>query len=98
MAQSKGHGLQQRLVSDPNFDSAEFDLLVRSDLKRRGIGRRLLAELLDYARSRSIGRVAGEVLVNNGAMIDLARHLGAVVVGSPSDAGTLQYTSPGGTL
>jgi len=66
-----------RLVSDPNFETAEFAIMVRSDLKGRGLGYRLMVELLAYGRSRGLSQMRGDVLAGNTAMADLARDLGA---------------------
>jgi RimJ/RimL family protein N-acetyltransferase len=74
-----------RLVLDPNFDSAECAIIVRSDLQRHGIGRTLLREALGYARSRGANRVWGDILHGNERAVALARKLGAQVGASPVD-------------
>jgi alkylation response protein AidB-like acyl-CoA dehydrogenase len=52
---------------------------VRSDLRRRGIGRLLLARLIDYARSRGLAQLSGLAQRENGAMLGLcALELGVV--------------------
>lgn len=66
-----------RLVFDPDFSRAEYAIIVRSDLQGRGLGRALLAEALAYARLRGASTVWGDVLIENGEMIALARGLGA---------------------
>ncbi|KHN93207.1 GCN5-related N-acetyltransferase:CoA-binding protein [Pectobacterium actinidiae] len=40
-----------RAISDPDNTDAEFAVLVRSDLKGLGLGRRLLEKLIDYAKN-----------------------------------------------
>ena len=65
-----------RLVSDPDGASAEFALLVRSDMQDHGLGRTLLSALLDHARARKIGSVWGAVATGNHAMLDMARAFG----------------------
>ncbi|MFC5606256.1 bifunctional acetate--CoA ligase family protein/GNAT family N-acetyltransferase [Variovorax soli] len=67
-----------RTVSDPDLVEAEFALMVRSDLKRHGLGRLLLVELIRHARHRGIERLSGIVLRENLAMLALARDLGFV--------------------
>lgn len=74
-----------RLVLDPNFDSAECAIIVRSDLQRHGIGRTLLREALGYARARGANRVWGDSLHGNERAVALARKLGAQVSASPVD-------------
>jgi len=84
-----------RLVSDPDFETADFAVLVRTDLQRRGLGGALMSAGLAYARGRGIRRVVGDALVNNGAMIDLARALGAkVATGDDGMAMTFELASP----
>jgi acetyltransferase len=65
-----------RLAADPNKERAEFAVIVRSDLKGKGIGRILMTRLLAYARERGIATVWGDILWENRAMIGLARKLG----------------------
>lgn len=65
-----------RLASDPDGASAEFALLVRSDMQDQGLGRTLLSALLDHARARKIGSVWGAVATGNTAMLDMARAFG----------------------
>jgi acetyltransferase len=65
-----------RLAADPDFEQAEFALIVASDRQRRGYGALLLGHVLDYARGRRIKRVVGYVLRENHRMLDLTERLG----------------------
>jgi acetyltransferase len=65
-----------RLVGDPRGETAEFALMVRSDFRDRGLGRRLLADLLAYAAGRGLQEVWGEVGVSNTRMLEMADALG----------------------
>jgi len=65
-----------RLAADPDNEHGEFAILVRSDLRRRGIGRLLLMRLIDYARSRGLARLSGHALRENEAMLGLCKTLG----------------------
>ena len=56
--------------------SAEFAILVRSDLKGQGLGRLLMNKIIACCRSRGTGEVKGLVLASNQAMLGLARRLG----------------------
>lgn len=67
-----------RAVCDPDNVEAEFGLLVRSDLHRQGLGRLLMARLLDWLRARGTTRVVGDVLQDNAAMRALVSGLGFV--------------------
>ena len=65
-----------RLVADPENEAAEFAVLVRSDMKGRGLGYRLMTAILDYGRQRGLKRVYGEILRENATMLRMARELG----------------------
>ena len=65
-----------RIVADPENEAAEFAVLVRSDMKGRGLGYTLMSAILDYARAKGLSRVYGEILRENVGMLKLARDLG----------------------
>jgi acetyltransferase len=68
-----------RLFADPDNLSAEYAILVRSDVKGHGLGHALMEQMLAYARARGLMTVFGEVLAENHRMLDIARELGATV-------------------
>lgn len=65
-----------RAVSDPDNIDAEFSVLVRSDLKGLGLGRRLLEKMINYTTEHGIQRLTGITMPNNQGMVTLARKLG----------------------
>jgi acetyltransferase len=65
-----------RAISDPDNIDAEFAVLVRSDLKGLGLGRRLLEKLINYTHEHGLERLNGITMPNNQGMIALARKLG----------------------
>lgn len=65
-----------RAISDPDNVDAEFAVLVRSDLKGLGLGRRLLEKLIGYTRDHGLLCLNGITMPNNRGMITLARKLG----------------------
>lgn len=65
-----------RVVIDPDNEHAEFAIMVRSDLKRHGLGYLLMSKILDYCRDYGTREVYGLVLSANKQMLDLAAHLG----------------------
>ncbi|MGT8858284.1 bifunctional acetate--CoA ligase family protein/GNAT family N-acetyltransferase [Enterobacter sp. 186315] len=65
-----------RAISDPDNVDAEFAVLVRSDLKGLGLGRRLLEKLIGYTRDHGLLRLNGITMPNNRGMVTLARKLG----------------------
>jgi acetyltransferase len=62
--------------SSAQHPAAEFAVLVRSDLKGRGLGRLLMRKLIAYCRARGTGMLWGHVLSDNAAMLRLSRELG----------------------
>ena len=74
---------EARMVADPDNAEAEFAILVASDVKGGGLGRRLMESLIDCARKRGIGVLRGETLNENQRMQDLARKLGFALKTGP---------------
>jgi acetyltransferase len=75
-----------RFMADPDFENGEYAVLVRSDLKGKGLGWALMQHLLAYARASGLGRIYGHVLRDNTTMIDMARQLGFTITADPEDA------------
>jgi acetyltransferase len=65
-----------RLIADPDYRRAEFAVIVRSDLKGKGLGYSLMQQLVDYARSEGLTELYGDVLASNTTMLKLCRGLG----------------------
>jgi len=65
-----------RVSMDPDNVEAEFAILVRSDLKRHGLGSLLLAKLVRYCRDRGTTRMTSSVLSGNRCMVGLGDALG----------------------
>ncbi|MGE0797219.1 MAG: GNAT family N-acetyltransferase [Lautropia sp.] len=80
-----------RTVSDPDREIAEFALLVRSDLKGKGLGRTLLRLLIEHAEAGGVGRLAGYILRENAAMLRLAISEGFRIVESPATSRSEVY-------
>lgn len=75
-----------RLHSDSHYEKAEYAILLRSDLKGRGLGWALMQLLIDYARAEGLKSLFGEVLHENTGMLAMARELGFTVTSDPRDA------------
>ena len=71
-----------RVATDPDNLRAEFAIMVRSDLKGRGLGYLLLAKMVRYLKSRGTRVLAGDGLRQNSAMTRLARGLGFTLTAS----------------
>jgi acetyltransferase len=81
-----------RLACDPDNERAEFAITVRSDLKHRGLGKLLMARLVDYARARRLSELFGDVLHDNVAMLALARSCGFTVAPQGPAPDTVRVT------
>ncbi|VXB98572.1 bifunctional acetate--CoA ligase family protein/GNAT family N-acetyltransferase [Massilia sp. 9I] len=79
-----------RVIVDPDNTVGEFAVVVRSDLKGRGLGRLLMERLLAYCRQRGLARVRGAALADNTRMHALARACGFRLESGPE--GTLEMT------
>ncbi|MFN3867708.1 MAG: GNAT family N-acetyltransferase, partial [Hyphomicrobiaceae bacterium] len=76
-----------RFNADPDYEHAEFGVLVRSDLKGHGLGRRLMQHLIAYGRAEGLKRITGYVLAENTGMLALAEQLGFVSRTADEDPG-----------
>ena len=65
-----------RAVTDPDNETAEFAILIRSALKGRGLGGVLMDKIIRYCRERGTRRLVGQVMRENTAMVALARSRG----------------------
>lgn len=65
-----------RAISDPDNVDAEFAVLVRSDLKGLGLGRKLMEKLISYTRDHGLNNLNGITMPGNQGMITLAKKLG----------------------
>ncbi|MGB1026408.1 MAG: GNAT family N-acetyltransferase, partial [Rhodospirillaceae bacterium] len=74
-----------RAVTDPDNDSTEFSVVVRSDLDRSGLGRALMNKIIAYCRERRTRVMVGEVLTDNRRMLKFCETLGFVRKGYIDD-------------
>ena len=65
-----------RVVTDPDNETAEFAIVVRSDMKGQGFGAALLDKMIAYCRARGTGQLVGQVMAQNHAMLGLAESRG----------------------
>ena len=74
-----------RLHADANYEKGEYGILVRSDLKGSGLGRRLMDKLIAHLKARGTQEVVVTVLRANTGMLELARKLGFVISDHPGE-------------
>ena len=74
-----------RLVRDADGERAEFAVIVRSDLKGRGLGWALMRKLIAYAGSEGVMTIDGYVLAENTTMLKMCAALGFASAPHPGD-------------
>jgi acetyltransferase len=85
------HGFEQfvgvgRYVVDPATLSAEVALVLGDAWQGQGLGRKLLATLLEHAQTAGVREAVGVVLATNKSMLRLARSMGFAMHAEPEDA------------
>jgi acetyltransferase len=65
-----------RLIADPDNERAEYAIVVNHDMTGMGLGILLMRRILDYADSRGVREVYGDVLRENRTMLKLCEVLG----------------------
>ena len=89
VATAAGTGDEREILGDvriftyPDDATAEFALLIRADMQRRGLGRALLETAIEYCRSRGHRVLIGQISPENEPMIALARRCGMEVELAP---------------
>jgi acetyltransferase len=76
-----------RIHSDSVYESGEYAILLRSDLKGRGLGWALMQMMVEYAKSEGLKTVSGDVLTENTVMLEMCRNLGFEVKADPHEHG-----------
>lgn len=74
-----------RIHSDSIYESGEYAILLRSDLKGRGLGWALMQLIIEYAKSEGLKMISGDVLQENTIMLDMCRSLGFEVKADPTE-------------
>jgi len=72
-----------RLHADANYETGEYAILVRSDLKGRGLGWLLMQLIIEYARAEGLRSIGGQVLHDNTTMLGMCRELGFQIAPDP---------------
>jgi acetyltransferase len=74
-----------RLHANSNYDTAEYAVLVRSDLKGKGLGWLLMQTIIEYARSEGLRTIEGQVLNDNATMLQMCADLGFRIAPDPDE-------------
>ncbi len=81
-----------RLHMNADYDTGEYAILLRSDLKGRGLGWLLMLLIIEYARAEGIRSICGQVLQENRNMLEMCRKLGFEIATDPQDPSLLVVT------
>ncbi|MEF1312316.1 bifunctional acetate--CoA ligase family protein/GNAT family N-acetyltransferase [Vibrio mytili] len=68
-------GVARALITPDNSD-AEFAILIRSDLKGKGLGKVLMQKIISYCKSKGTKQISGMTMPTNRGMLMLAQSLG----------------------
>jgi acetyltransferase len=80
-----------RIVAAPDNHTAEFAIIIRSDMKGQGIGSGLLRKIINYCRERGMRIFSGDVMYDNQPMLDLLKAFG-FSFGRSEEAGIVRCT------
>ncbi len=82
-----------RLVREPYTESGEFAVLVESAMRGRGLARRLMQRVMDWARSQGMTSITGQVLSENAPMLAFMRRLGFTVRRMPEEPDVVEVST-----
>jgi acetyltransferase len=80
------------LYSDSVHETGEYAILLRSDLKGRGLGWALMQLIIEYAKSEGLKQISGQILQENSVMLKMCRELGFKVKTDAEDRGVCDAT------
>jgi GNAT superfamily N-acetyltransferase len=80
------------LYSDSVNETSEYAILLRSDLKGRGLGWALTQLIIEYAQSEGLKQISGQILQENSVMLEMCRELGFKIKTDAEDGGVCDVT------
>jgi acetyltransferase len=80
------------VIADPDNFGGEYAIVVRHDMVGLGLGIVLMKRIIEYARSRGIKELFGDVLRENRSMLRLCEILGFVESRTQDDPGVVRVT------
>ncbi len=81
-----------RIHADSEYRTAEYAILVRSDLKGHGLGWLMMELMIDYARGEGLQSIRGQVLQENRTMLQMCRQLGFHITPDPDETSVVIAT------
>jgi len=83
-----------RLHNDSGDQNAEFAIIVRSRLKGHGLGWLMMKHMIAYAKDKRLKTIRGQVLAENGTMLQMCGELGFHAADDPDERGVKVVTLP----
>jgi acetyltransferase len=83
-----------RIHADSKYESGEYAILIRSDLKGHGLGWLLMELMIQYARAEGLRFVRGQVLRENTMMLQMCQQFGFQITSDPEESSILVVTLP----
>ena len=81
-----------RMHADSEYRTAEYAILIRSDLKGHGLGWLLMELMIEYARAEGLESIRGQVLQENRTMLQMCRQLGFAITPDPDESSVVIAT------
>jgi len=81
-----------RVHADSEYRTAEYAIVVRSDLKGHGLGWLLMELMIEYARAEGLQSIRGQVLQENRTMLQMCRQLGFHIAPDPEETSIVVVT------
>ena len=81
-----------RTVADADNETAELSIVVRSDLKRRGLGTHLMRKAIEYCRMRGTREIVGHVLAENESMLELTKRFAHFTLSESDEQGVVRIS------
>ncbi len=83
-----------RLIHEAGTSHGEFAIVVDAAMKGRGLARRLMQDLIDWASSTGMTEIIGEVLAENAPMLAFMRKMGATIRRLPEEPDVVEAVIP----
>ena len=77
-----------RYITLPDGETCEYAIVVSDAWQSRGLGRRMMARLMEVAAAHGLKTMEGYVAADNGGMLELAAALGFAIEREPDDPHT----------
>lgn len=81
-----------RSTADANFENAECAVIIRGDLREKGLARQLLNALLGAIAGQGVRKALLVFPADQSRMVSLSAELGFEIATSPSDASQIRFT------